>query len=225
MGHAATAAHMPLQAPRSDRTPEQMTARSRVSVILPVRNEVRFIDATIQSLLAQGTQEIDLEILAVDGRSEDGTAEKLAAWSARDPRVRALDNPIGTTPAAMNIGLREARGEFVCIFGAHATYSPDYIATCIRELRARGAVGCSGRVVTRPGGPSLGARLVAWCMAHPFGSSGGSVRMRSGVFVDHPPFPVLARQALLDVGGFDETLLRNQDNDMSQKLRARGGRL
>jgi succinoglycan biosynthesis protein ExoA len=196
-----------------------------VSVILPVRNEVRFIDATIESLLMQGTPDFDLEILAVEGRSEDGTAEKLAAWSARDPRVRVLVNPIGTTPAAMNIGLREARGEFVCVFGAHATYSPDYVATCLRELRARGAVGCSGKVVTRPGGSSLGARLVAWCMAHPFGSSGGSVRTRSSGFVDHLPFPVFLRRALLEVGGFDETLLRNQDNDMSQRLRAIGGRL
>lgn len=199
--------------------------RPRVSVVLPVRNEAHFIDGTIESLLLQQMPGVDCEILAVDGRSEDGTTVKLTRWARENPRVRLLDNPVRTTPAAMNIALREAHGDFVCVFGAHAAYPPDYIATCLGELRAQGAVGCSGRLVTRPANASLQARLVAWCLAHPFGSSGASVRTQAEGFVEHLPFPVLVKQALLDVGGFDETLLRNQDNDMSRKLRSRGGRL
>jgi GT2 family glycosyltransferase len=51
------------------------------------------------------------------------------------------------------------------------------------------------------------------------------VRTQHEGFVDTIPFPVMRKAALLEVGGYDEALLRNQDNDMNQKLRAKGHRL
>jgi hypothetical protein len=62
-------------------------------------------------------------------------------------------------------------------------------------------------------------------MAHRFASSGSSVRTQTEGYVDTIPYPVMYRQALLDVGGYDEQLHRNQDNDMNQRLRAAGHKL
>ena len=204
------------------RDPER---RPCVSVILPVFNEARFIEATVHCLLDQSANSFDLEILVIDGESTDGTANKVSRIVQTDKRVKLLRNPQRRTPSAFNIGLGVAKGEYVCIFGAHAVYPKDYISICLAELMARGATGCSGRITTIPVDETLQARLAAWTLGHPFASSGRSVRTRSEGFVDTIPFPVMVRQALLDVGQFNEALVRNQDNDMCQRLRANGHKL
>lgn len=201
------------------------SVRPLVSVILAVCNEAKTVEACVASILGQSHPDFDLEILAVDGGSTDGTRQILETIAASEPPLRVLKNESRRTPFAFNLGLREAAGEYVCIFGAHTDYSPDYISTCLRELRERGATGCGGRVVTQPTTGSLQARLVAATLAHPFGSSHSSFRTQSEGFADTVNYPVLKKAALLEVGGYDETLLRNQDNDMNQRLRAAGNKL
>ena len=196
-----------------------------VSVIMPVRNEERFIEAALRSLQEQSTPGFLLEILVVDGMSEDKTCAKVVALAEKDPRIKVLRNPSRNTPAALNVGLRVAAGDYVCIMGAHAAYDRDYIAVCLQELVVRDAVGCSGKVVTAPADASLQARLVAWAARHPFASSSRSVRTQPEGYADTVPFPVMRKQALLDAGGYNEQLLRNQDNDMNQRLRALGFKL
>ena len=82
------------------------------------------------------------------------------------------------TPYAFNFGIQKAWGIYICILGAHTTYAPNYIATCLDELKLHGAAGCSGRLVIRPGGEGLQAQLVAWALGHPFGTSARSTRTR-----------------------------------------------
>jgi glycosyltransferase involved in cell wall biosynthesis len=199
--------------------------RPLVSVILAVYNEGRSIERCVSSLLRQDTPDFDMEILAVDGGSQDGTREFLDEIAAADKRVRVLKNPMKRTPYAFNLGLREARGDYVCIFGAHSIYKRNYISECLKGMLANNAVGCTGRVATLPLNGSLEARLVAWIMSHPFGSSRKSFRTQSEGYADHVNYPVMLKKALIEAGGYDEKMTRNQDNDMSQKLRARGYRL
>src|SRR5215472_13309090 len=206
----------------SPRTPG---ARVCVSVVMPVRNEARFIEATLKSLQGQSTPNSDLEILVIDGMSEDDTQQKITAVCAKDARVRLLSNPSRHTPAALNLGLRAASGDYVCIMGAHASYDSDYIAVCLQELLAHDAVGCSGKIATAPANSSLQARLVAWAASHPFASSTRSMRTQPEGYADTVPFPVFRKQALLDAGGYNARLIRNQDNDMNQRLRALGFKL
>jgi succinoglycan biosynthesis protein ExoA len=200
-------------------------ARIRVSVIMPVLNEERFIKATLRSVQAQCAPDFQLEILVIDGMSEDSTRKIVTAIAAQDPRIRLLNNRLRHTPAALNLGLRAATGEYVCIMGAHASYKSDYISVCLQELRASGAVGCSGKVLTTPADSTLQARLIAWAVGHAFASSSRSVRTQPEGCVDAVPFPLMRKQALLDAGGYNEQLIRNQDNDMNQRLRARGSKL
>jgi glycosyltransferase involved in cell wall biosynthesis len=167
----------------------------------------------------------DLEVLVIDGNSADGTADLVADIAAGDDRVRLIDNPVRKTPVAFNLGLHAARGEYVCILGAHTVYPPDYISVCLQELQEHGATGCSGRIVTVPAGSTLQARLSAWTLGSRFASSPTSMRTRSEGFADTIPYPVFWKEALLEIGGYDETLDRNQDNDLSQRLRAHGHRL
>jgi glycosyltransferase involved in cell wall biosynthesis len=202
-----------------------MSEKKLVSLILAVRNEAAYIGAALDSLCDQETSEIEIEILIVDGCSNDGTTEIVEGLARLDPRIRFFHNPRKNTPAAFNMGLLEARGDYVCIMGAHTTYEPDYVSICLKELAAQQAVGCSGRVVMEPGKEAPIARLIAWSEGHPFGTSKNSLRNAKAGFVDTIPYPVFVRQALIEVGGYDPHLHRNQDNDLSQRLRARGHRL
>lgn len=199
--------------------------RPLVSAVLAVRNEEHHIEAVLKSLLQQEACEFGLEFIIVDGDSSDSTRHITERIAAEDPRVKLAINRHRKTPYAFNLGIQNAQGEYVCILGAHTTYARDYIATCLEELRLNGAGGCSGREVVRPGGCGLQARLIALALAHPFGTSTGSMRTRGAGFADSIPYPIFLKSALLEVGGYDTQLHRNQDNDICQKLRARGHKL
>jgi len=196
-----------------------------ISLIVPVLNEVMHIQGTIESLLEQDASHVIQEFLFIDGGSRDGTCEIIRRYARSHSSVKLLENPRRTTPVALNIGLRAARGEYVGILGAHASYPPDYIRICWEELQAHNAAGCSGRLLTLPADQTLGARLAAWCMGHRFASSGISARTRREGYANTIPYPVFRKQALIDAGGYDETLDRNQDNEMNERLRANGHRL
>lgn len=194
-------------------------------MIVPVLNERQCIERTVRSLVSQHAPQLDLEFLLIDGGSRDGSREILERFARFDKRIRVMHNAKRKTPVAFNLGVRAARGEYVCILGAHAEYPVDYIQTCYDELVSHHAVGCSGRVLTRPADHTASARLVACCLAHRFASSSGSVRTQNAGCVDTIAFPIFRKSALLEVGGYDEFLERNQDNDMNHRLRARGHRL
>jgi glycosyltransferase involved in cell wall biosynthesis len=199
--------------------------RPLVSAIMAVRNERRHIENAIESLQRQETFGWEIEIIVVDGDSSDGTDELIKRIAGTDPRVKLVVNKQKRTPYAFNLGIQEARGEYICILGAHTAYAQDYIATCLKELKLHGAAGCSGRPITRPGGNGLQARLVAWTLAHPFGTSARSMRTRRAGFADSIPYPVFLKSTVLDVGAYNTQLHRNQDNDLNQRLRARGYKL
>ena len=201
--------------------------RPLVSVVLATYNEVHVIERCLESILTQQLTSpesgpINIEVLAVDGMSDDGTVSILHLFAARDTRLRVVTNEKRRAPFAFNLGLRHARGDYVCIFGAHTVYRQDYVVTCLGELLAQGAAACGGRVVTVPANRSLGARLSAWVMSHPFGSSRKSFRTQREGPVDTVNYPLFRRDLVLATGGYDEKLPRNQDNDLNQKLRSMG---
>lgn len=204
-----------------------MKAKPMVSVVLATYNEAHSIESCLVSILSQQTCAplvggFDIEVLIVDGMSTDGTRATVQQYAASDARVRIIDNTRRRAPFAFNLGLQSARGEYVCIFGAHTLYRDDYIAVCLGELLEHNAAACGGRVKTLPASDRLGARLAAWTMSHPFGSSSKSFRTQSEGSVDTVNYAVFRRDLALAAGGYDEELLRNQDNDLNQKLRACG---
>lgn len=196
-----------------------------VSIVMPVWNEVTAIESAITSALGQTCGDFDMELILVDGGSTDGTPEIVRRIAAYDSRLHIVNNPARRTPVAFNRGIARARGQYICILGAHTEYASDYIATCLSELRRTGAAGCSGRVITVPASDSSEAKLVAMALTSKFGSSSGSFRTQHEGFVDSIPYPLFRAEVLHEVGGYDESLTRNQDNDLNQRVRERGHRL
>lgn len=204
-----------------------MTELPRVSVVVPCRNEVLLIDRCLASITASELGQDKLEVLVVDGRSDDGTQERVTEWARRDPRVRLVDNPKQIIPAAMNAGLRAATGEIILKMDAHSTYPPDYIEATARALVASGAQMVGGGIDALPRYNTAAAAAIARAVSHPWGSPGSRFRLSSQepVEADAVAFGCWWRDHLLAIGGFDERLVRSSDIELAFRLRRAGGKI
>jgi len=192
------------------------------SVIVPVLNEKAHIEASLEAMLSQ---RIDgaIEVLVVDGGSEDGTLEIIERLAAGNHRIRVLANPRRLIPNALNIGLRHARGNYVVRMDAHAYYPPDYIAVAIERF-ARGDVDCvSGPQV--PHGEDRWSRRVALALGTRLGMGGAAFRNANREIEVDTAFTGVWRRSRLDaLGGWDERWPINEDAELAARIREAGGR-
>jgi succinoglycan biosynthesis protein ExoA len=196
-----------------------------LSIICPTYNEDKYIAQTLDSFLAQQCHSFSVEILICDGMSTDMTREIVRRYSFKHTNIRLIDNPNRKTPFAFNVGLENAKGDYVAILGAHTQYANNYLQVCFEQMIVSDAVGCTGRVITKAATNNFEAKLSEWVMLSSFGVSTSSFRAMKEGFVHSVNFPIFKKQPLLDLGGYDTTLERNQDNDMNQRLLDAGYKL
>lgn len=189
--------------------------RPSVSVIIPARAAADHIEKAIRSCLDQ--EGVDEVVVAVADGQTRRAAERIG-----DPRLILVDNPAGSTPVGLNLALEKTSGQVVVRCDAHAVLPPGYVARAVATLNAADAVNVGGRQLPR--GDSPFERAVALAMMSPIGA--GDARYRIGGRpgpVDTVYLGVFRREALEAVGGFDETLERNQDYELNVRLREEGG--
>lgn len=195
-----------------------------VSVLIPVLNEEQHLFEAAQAMLAQ---EFDgrLEFLFLDGGSDDATPAILAELAARDPRVRVFENPHRRTPHALNIGLAEARGEFIARMDAHTVYPARYLAAGVERLRRGGVASVSGAQIAV--GASPGSRRVALALGTSLGTGGAGFRRETEheYEVDTGFTGVWRRSTLERHGGWDEEFVNDQDMELAARIRGEGGRI
>ena len=93
----------------------------KVSVICPVFNEEKFIEACILSIIEQDYPLDAMEVLFVDGRSTDRTREIIKQYMEQYDFIKLLDNPERIVPYALNRGLEAAKGEVIMRLDGHCT--------------------------------------------------------------------------------------------------------
>lgn len=196
---------------------------SLVSVVIPCRNEVKSIRKTVEALLAGDHQ--NLEILVVDGMSEDGTRDVIQKLTQEDARVRMIDNPQKKTPYAFNAGVVNSTGEYVQIVGSRNVLAKDYISLLMKNLEENPQVACVGGDFQHVADTS-GGRYLAAAMESKFGVGFGNYRtMGEDAFVDTVGIPMYRRAIFMEVGLFDENLTRNQDDDFNFRVREKGHKI
>ena len=201
----------------------------RASVLVPVLNEGTHVRETVAAMQQQRLDG-EIEFLFMDGGSSDETRAILDELAARDPRIRVFDNPGRTTPCALNVGLRNARGTYVVRMDAHSYYPATYVADGIDRLERGDVVWVAGPAIPR--GEGRWSRRVALALNAGLGAAGGEkwtanngsspaeVELDTGVFAG-----VWRRATLEDLGGWAEGWPINQDSEMAARVLARGGRI
>ncbi|MBX3301829.1 MAG: glycosyltransferase [Nitrospira sp.] len=192
---------------------------------MPCRNENRHIETCVRSILGQERPPGGIEVIVVDGMSDDGTREILETLTQKHSELRVVENPRRVTPCAMNVGIREARGQYIAILGAHCDYAVDYLKTCVELLDEHPEVSCAGGPIVSAG-KSVFGQAVAAAMAHPVGIGNATHR--------HPDFegyaegacyPVFRKEIFEEIGLYDEMLVRNQDDELNYRLTKHGGKV
>lgn len=196
-----------------------------LSVIAPCRNEAAHIGPFCESVAAQQLPPgVELEVLIADGRSDDGTRDRLDDWCMRDARFRWLDNPDLIVSSGLNRCIAAARGEVLARLDLHSSYAPDYLGQCLAALQRSGA--------DNVGGPwrAVGHTPMQSAIAAAFQSRWvvGGARSRDLDYegeVDTVYLGCWPRASLERFGGFDEQLVRNQDDEHNLRIRLQGGRI
>ncbi|MCP3958339.1 MAG: glycosyltransferase family 2 protein [bacterium] len=199
-----------------------------MSIVMPVRNEGAYIDRSLGAVLAQDYPPDLIEVLLIDGGSDDDTRQRARVLAERHPgvEIRILDNPKRIVSHALNIALAAARGEVIARVDGHCEIAPDYVRNGVRHLIEDEVDGVGGPLETV--GEGEVARCIALAMSSRFGVGGAAFRTAVGGDarrVDTVAFPVYSRQAIERAGGFDEELVRNQDDEYNYRLRKLGGEI
>lgn len=195
-----------------------------VSVVIPVLNEAEFIERAVRSLLENDYLAERMEILVVDGRSEDETRDIVNRLSHEDPRVHLLDNPHRIQACAMNVGIKAAKGDVIIRLDGHAAAAPDFVSQVVRVLQEHPEVWCAGGVMETVGLTYAG-RVIAAAMSCPIGVGGRNFRLgRRKGYIESVPFGAHRREAFQKAGLFDEELSRNEDDEHIQRMLEAGGK-
>ena len=204
--------------------------RVTVTTLTPVRSEERHVRQTVAALQAQDIAD-EAEFIFIVAPSNDRTRAILSELAAEDARIRILDNPRGQTAAALNIGLRAARGEYVARIDGHARYPAHYLSRAIERLQRGGVDWVAGPQI--PVGTDTWSRRVATVLHTRLATGasgrwdrdmadrgGGEIELGTGVFTG-----VWRRATLERDAGWDEGWPVNQDSEMAARVLRRGGRI
>ena len=202
-----------------------MTDNVIVSVVMPVYNEEKYIAKCLDSLLLQDYPIEKMEWIIVDGCSKDRTVEILEEYRDKYPSlIKIMSNPHKIVPFAMNIGIAASCGKYIVRLDAHADYAQDYISKCIYYLENTDAANVGGLAETKANG--FMGNAIAKMLSSKFGVGNSQFRTNgeSG-YVDTVPFGAFRREVFSKYGGFDERLVRHQDNEMNYRIRKNGGKV
>lgn len=195
----------------------------RVSVVLPIRNEVDFIEQNLKQILDQDYPPDRLDVIVADGMSNDGTRQILDRLT-QHPRISMIDNPERIVPTGLNTAIRHARGDLIVRVDGHVVVENDFITQSVQTLlRHPKAWACGGPIVHIARSPT--GRAIAAAMSHRLGV--GNATHRDPTFEGYgegTAFPAMYRWVFDKIGFYDEALVRNQDDEFYFRLRQAGGK-
>tara|TARA_B100001250_G_scaffold360657_1_gene338282 strand:- start:27374 stop:28417 length:1044 start_codon:yes stop_codon:yes gene_type:complete len=200
-----------------------------ISIIAPIRNEENTIEEVLHSLKKQSLPEsILLEIILIDGMSDDDTINIISRFKDANlsMNIKILKNKNRYIPFALNIGLKESSGLYICRIDTHTVYPKDYIKNCYETIKAVDADNVGGYIITKKFDNSIGANIVQALVTHKFGVGNSGFRVgREDGLVDTVPYGFFKKAIFDKVGNFNEKLIRTQDYEMNRRIKKEGGKV
>lgn len=188
-----------------------------VSILMPVRNAAKTLENAVHSILSQTYPEISQIILAV-APSDDPTESIAESFKIEDNRIQVLSNPSGKTATGLNKAAEAANGDYLIRVDSHCEIPPGYVEDAIETIVRTGAGNVGG--IQKAIGENTFQKAVAAAMTSRFGVGnskfhyGGEEGPTDTVYLG-------VYDAILfhELGGFDESLVRNQDYELNIRIR------
>jgi succinoglycan biosynthesis protein ExoA len=192
-----------------------------VSVVMPVLNEERHLESAIRRVLDQDYPG-ELEVIVVAGPSNDRTREIADGLAAADSRIRVVDNPAARTPSALNLGIGASVHKIIVRVDGHGELTDGYIKRAVELLAETGAANVGGVMDAQGTTPFEEAVATAYTTRLGLGGSAFHLAESPAAEAETVFLGVFQKDALIAVGGFDETMHRAQDWELNYRLRTSG---
>lgn len=199
-----------------------------VSIVVPCFNEEKRIHALLDAIFAQTYPRELLDVTIADGHSTDKTREVIAQFQREHPslKISVIDNNARTIPAGINRAIAASQGEIIIRLDGHSSPYPDYVERVVMALEEEKGQNVGGVWEIRPGADTWVARAIAIAAAHPLGVGDALYRhAKQAAVVDTVPFGAWKRSLVDEIGGYDESLLSNEDYELNARIRQRGGKI
>ncbi|TDI83750.1 MAG: glycosyltransferase family 2 protein [Caldithrix sp.] len=195
-----------------------------ISVIVPIRDEEKYIRQCLVALQAQDYPHESYEVIVVDGLSDDATPTIVKSFCSSNSNFRMLENVHRIPATGLNIGIRAAKAKVIVRVDGHAVVETDYLTQCLNYLQQTEADCVCGLIKTIQ--TTTKGTAIALSMSSFFGV--GNARFRiSGKegYVDTGAFLAYRREIFDRIGFFDEDLIGCEDDEFHYRLRSKGGRI
>lgn len=191
---------------------------NNVSVIIPCLNEEAYIKKVVESVLSQEFSNGEFELIIVDGNSTDKTVEIVESLIEEDKRLSILHNPKRVAPSAMNLGISAAKYDLVLRLDAHAFAKKGFIQKSVDLLLTDPNVMCAGGKIDNIYENEI-SEDIGCAMSSKFGVGDATFRVGGEkAYVDTVAFGVFRKSVFEEIGGYDESLDRNEDDDLSFRI-------
>jgi len=197
-----------------------------VSIVIPCRNEEKFIGQCLDSLINQDYPKDKLEILVIDGASTDRTKDVISSYTQKYKFIKLFENSRKTTPISMNIGIKNALGEIVTKTDAHTIYPQNYVSKSIKYLSEYKTACVGGIAKAMPKTNSLSAKAISLILSSRFGS-GSSFRtgVKKPQWADTAFGCFYKKEVFKKIGLYNENLIRSQDMEFNLRFKKTGGKI
>jgi glycosyltransferase involved in cell wall biosynthesis len=198
-----------------------------ISIIIPCRNEEKFITGCLNSVLSfELPEDYRTEIFVVDGDSTDCTLERIVDLQKKFSNIKVLRNERIYQSYAINVALQYAQGAWVMRLDAHSYYPTNYLKLCLETSLRTGAENVGGLFITQPGNDSYQAQLVQALTTHSFGVGNSGFRTGKGDGpADTVPYGFFRRSVFEMIGMMNERLVRAQDYEFNSRIIKSGGKV
>lgn len=198
-----------------------------ISVVIPCRNEDKFIRNCLDSILNQDYPKDKLEILVIDGLSQDKTKEIVEGYTKQFVFLKLLDNPKKITASALNIGIKNAKGDFILWMSAHNYYEFNYISKCINVAMNLNVDNVGGIIIPLQKKQSFIGKCIINVLSSPFGVGNSRFRIppKRPLEVDTVFGGCYKKEVFNKIGYFNEDLVRGQDMEFNLRLKKAGGKI
>jgi glycosyltransferase involved in cell wall biosynthesis len=198
--------------------------KQKVSIIIPCRNEEKYIRECLESIVKQSYGIDNIEVLVMDGCSEDNTSNIVSEFTAEYRQIKLIRNERKTAPTAMNLGIENSTGNVIVLVGGHSYLDKNYIENCIIKLEQSGAACVGGKIINISNDSS--SEAISCAMGSPFGVGNALFRYTNNEqYVDTVAFGAYRKEIFDKIGYFDEELVRNQDDELNFRLTKGGGKI